>query len=442
MPNWTKILLLGLLTSTLTTPAAMAASKEYPDVTEGSQYYKAISVFTADEILEGYPDGTFKPEQPINRAEALKVILKAFNKDDSELPTENFSDVDPIDWFYKFVIQGVKHNIIQGYEDGTFKPGNQVLFSESLKMAMQAKGIDMEPIIYSEFHPSVSSTDWFAKYFSYGYEKNYFNLEKNGGLNPIRALNRGEFMDLVYRVKSTGTDGNFDISYNWNEETNDKGLNVSIPFEWTYYTLGDGVFLGYFAGQNPTFIKNVPNGARISINYLQNSDKIPANDYFASIKADTQRDYNSLQIDFAEKTTSYGQALSLLIKEKGIFDYYVYLKDQTILKAEGSFDESSLKATDLLKEMQKIYDKINYEGYLSLTADQKLEVARRNIKVLGKGKETLNLFIEKELFYTDALGLGTGPVDYYYINGVNQTIKYERNSDIIVDMQEGKTSSF
>lgn len=429
-----------IITLVLTTQVSFAVP--YSDINKSNKYFFAIEDFTNKAIIEGYEDGTFKSNQPINRAEALKIILKAFNKDSDDLGTENFSDVQESDWFYTFVLQGLKHEIIQGYQDGTFKPGNQVLFSESLKMALEADGLEIESVEFKDFHPSVVSTDWFAKYFSYGFNKNFISLETNGSLNPIRPMTRGEFVDLVYKIQATATDEDFDISYNWKDENVNNGLVLSYPFEWSYYNLGEGVFLGYFADQKPSFIKNVANGARISINFWPNPDQISQVDYFTKLKSDFETKYSPSVVELKEETNSYGPSLSVFIKDKGIFDYYIYLENKTVLYAEGSFDAESLKSLDLIKEIQKIYDEIRYDPKLNLSAEQKLELARKSIFVSGQGLNTLDLFIQKELFKTDSIGFGTGPIDYYYLSGADHTIVHDRVSDSVLGVLKGKTDIF
>ena len=57
-------------------------------------------------------------------------------------------------------------------------------------------------------------------------------------------------------------------------------------------------------------------------------------------------------------------------------------------------------------------------------------------------KQLLNSLPDKVIIETDTIGVGTGPVDYYYSDGVNYTFKYERAADLILDTREGKTSAF
>jgi hypothetical protein len=439
--NYILLLLFCSLLSPLFSDSALA--KEYSDLNEESPYFVAIQEFSDAGILEGYSDGTFKPNQPINRAEALKVILKAFKVDTSSLNgNENFKDVSSQDWFYPFVIKAVEQKIVQGFQDGTFKPANQVLFSESLKMSLVAQGFNQDEFTYTDFHPSVKSEDWFSKYFAYGFEKNFVSLETNGGLNPTRALNRGEFVDLVYRISSTEKDQALDISYNWKEETNPQGLSIEYPFEWEYFNLGEGIFLGFFAGQKPNFIKNVQNGARISINFWENSDKLSAEEYFVQITENSRRVNPGEEIEVANSESTLGKSLKVLNRQSGVYDYYIYLQNQTILVAQGSYDQTSLKSLDLIKEIESIFANIQFDGRLTLTAEQKLEITLLNTSVRNKGLETINLFQDKRIIHTDSIGTGSGPVDYYFVPGINRTIKHERSFDVILQVLEGETYAF
>jgi hypothetical protein len=86
-------------------------------------------------IIDGYKDGTFKPHKPINRAEALKIFFLASQMD----PPSNrlalpFLDVQPSDWFAKFIEQGIWYDIVEGYEDKTFKPNQPITRAEVAKI--------------------------------------------------------------------------------------------------------------------------------------------------------------------------------------------------------------------------------------------------------------------------------------------------------------------
>ncbi|EKD64325.1 MAG: hypothetical protein ACD_51C00026G0006, partial [uncultured bacterium] len=74
--------------------------------------------------------------------------------------------------------------------------------------------------------------------------------------------------------------------------------------------------------------------------------------------------------------------------------------------------------------------------------DAVLEEARSLIQVDGQGAYALSLFTDKVLIETDTIGVGTGPVDYYYSAGADVTLKYERSYDVVLDIMDGETSAF
>lgn len=443
----TIILSLTLFSNTNTTLAEI----KYSDLEDTNYvYYKAIKEFTDKGILEGYNDGTFKPNQSISRVEALKVIIKAFEIDFSDLDDadlKKFTDIDKNEWYFPFIVSGLKNNIIEGYTDGTFKPGNQVLMAEALKMGVFAKGVDTTNLEYTDFHPSVKESDWFAKVFSYGYKKLIFELDANGSLNPLKEYTRGEFTDLIYRLTKTSKETNdkFDITYNWKNESTNAGLQISYPLDWGKYNLGSGVFLGFFGSNKPSFLNTPSNSARVSVNYWKNEDPILNNskNYFEDLSARLRQEFRSYDVKITETDTDLGAILNFEVEALGIINRYIFLADKNILIAEGNYDFNSLKKDEFKLEILNIFDNlgsINQSSNLSLK--QKIELARANVLVRGKGQEILDLFLDKELFETDTIGVGTGPVDYYYIQEINQTLVYERNTNTIWAVSEGKTNIY
>lgn len=92
-------------------------------------------------IIEGYPDGTLRPHTPINRAEALKILLLTANADrvlaefgPDDLPPPSFPDVPPDAWFALHIAQGQALGLLEGYPDGTFRPQQPITRAEAAKL--------------------------------------------------------------------------------------------------------------------------------------------------------------------------------------------------------------------------------------------------------------------------------------------------------------------
>jgi hypothetical protein len=89
-------------------------------------------------IVEGYRDGSFRPDAPVTRAEALKILLAASQLSlhpslESE-GAKQFADVPSADWFGPVIEQAVKLGLIEGYEDGTFRPHAPITRAEAAKV--------------------------------------------------------------------------------------------------------------------------------------------------------------------------------------------------------------------------------------------------------------------------------------------------------------------
>ncbi len=94
----------------------------------------AFNAMLAGQIISGNADGTLKPNHPINRAELCKILVKATKKP-LVTPTKNtFPDVLPEHWFYPYVETAYSLGWIKGYPDGTFKPGNNINRAEVAKL--------------------------------------------------------------------------------------------------------------------------------------------------------------------------------------------------------------------------------------------------------------------------------------------------------------------
>jgi len=137
---------------------SFAAAVFPPDI-EGNTYESAVKFVYNRGIVEGYPDGTYKSDQTLNRAELLKVIITSKFSASEYNPYEGdscFTDVDGTQWYTKFVCFAKSRGIVEGYPDGSFKPSNNVNFVEALKIMMEGMGVD----------PSSSSGgEWYMAYY-------------------------------------------------------------------------------------------------------------------------------------------------------------------------------------------------------------------------------------------------------------------------------------
>ncbi|MFH0820197.1 MAG: S-layer homology domain-containing protein [Candidatus Peregrinibacteria bacterium] len=120
------------------TVPATVTEKPFRDVTVGAWYAPYLSVARQEGIASGFSDG-FHPNEFVDRAAALKILIEASGLPkltDIELP---FSDVPSSVWFYSYVASAVGHNIVSGYADGTFKPDHFITRAEVSKIVVKLR---------------------------------------------------------------------------------------------------------------------------------------------------------------------------------------------------------------------------------------------------------------------------------------------------------------
>ena len=104
----------------------------FSDVKDGSWYYKAVTTLASRGILHGYPDGTFKPQGRITRAELVTIFVRFIGTYDGNYTkyARVQSDVQPGSWYYDYITSALAYKRITGYPDGTFKPNQDITRAE------------------------------------------------------------------------------------------------------------------------------------------------------------------------------------------------------------------------------------------------------------------------------------------------------------------------
>jgi len=140
-----KNLASSLIILVLTIVSFSSALASFPDTTN-HKYSTAIDWVQADGIVSGYPDGTYGPDIVINRAEFTKIIVEA-TVGGTISGSNCFPDVGS-EWFAPYVCTAKDHGIVGGNDDGTFKPGNEVNYAEALKIVLEAYSTDFPRTTY------------------------------------------------------------------------------------------------------------------------------------------------------------------------------------------------------------------------------------------------------------------------------------------------------
>ncbi len=113
----------------------------YSDVSQDSWYYEYIGYATSIGLIQGYPDGTFKPNQGIRRIEALSMLLRtedAVKKYDADEKT-GLMDVDPSAWYSDLVFTALELGLMEAYSNDSFQIRKSLTRAETVVLLRKAQ---------------------------------------------------------------------------------------------------------------------------------------------------------------------------------------------------------------------------------------------------------------------------------------------------------------
>jgi|GEM_PF-978832 hypothetical protein len=224
---------LSLVVVTAIFLVSTTAFAAFTDVSSGHDNYDAIMYVQENEIVGGYDDGTFRPDDPINRAELLKILVIARNGGDvsDAYADDCFSDVKPTAWYSKYVCYGSGEGYVDGYSDGTFDPTGYVTFVEAAKMTIVTMGYLVYP----------NEAKWYEPYVLALEERNAIPTSIHG-LNS--DMTRGEVSEIIYRLDAGITNKSSKTYSEMTESQINASLDITSPsdesvfYEEPFYIYG------------------------------------------------------------------------------------------------------------------------------------------------------------------------------------------------------------
>lgn len=190
---FSAVIALALATSLV--PASFAAKVELTDIADTATYATAVKTLVALDVINGYGDGTFLPDNLITRAEATKVMVAALNGlEDAEgmKGSTQFTDVTANhEWASGYINAGVQKGYINGMGDNKFAPDANVTYAQMVKMLVSAMN-------YEDY------ATWLG-----GYPNGYLQIARQEGITAGVSANNNDYVtraqvaQLVYNALNT-----------------------------------------------------------------------------------------------------------------------------------------------------------------------------------------------------------------------------------------------
>ena len=171
----------------------------FSDVQITDYFYESVRYLYCAGVISGYSDGTFRPGNNTTRGQLSKIVVLALGWSVVCPTNGHFSDVPVGSTFFCFVETAFSHGIISGYNDGTFRPSNNVTRAQLCKIVVLAMGWTLLCPTSAHFSDVPVGSTFFCfveTAFSHGIISGY----NDSTFRPGNNATRGQICKIVFRA--------------------------------------------------------------------------------------------------------------------------------------------------------------------------------------------------------------------------------------------------
>jgi len=180
-------------------PLATPCAIRFADVGRSDYFYMPVQYLACHGAVSGYSDGTFRPYNFTTRGQLAKVVALGFGFPLLTPTTPTFADVPATDVFYPYIETLAARQIISGYTDGLYRPGNSVTRGQLAKIVVGAGGgglVSPPTPHFSDLPPS----NVFYPYVETAVCRGLLSGYSDGTVHPGAAAYRGQIAKIVYNA--------------------------------------------------------------------------------------------------------------------------------------------------------------------------------------------------------------------------------------------------
>ncbi|OPX89111.1 S-layer homology domain-containing protein [Pelotomaculum sp. PtaB.Bin117] len=178
----------------LAPPGAFAAGPVFTDLPESDFYYPFVNYLVKTDLIHGYPDGSFQPGGSLTRAEAAAMLARADKLDGQAVPAvQTFSDVSPWHWAYTVIAGASRAGLLTGYPDGTFRPEEPVSRAEACALLLRLTNMPVSgDITLSDSIVDVQPAHWARQQIAVALQAGLFTVARKNSFAPEVPATRAQ----------------------------------------------------------------------------------------------------------------------------------------------------------------------------------------------------------------------------------------------------------
>jgi uncharacterized protein YjdB len=174
--------------------APAQAAVELTDISD-NWAFSQIFYLVDRGVIAGYADGTFRPNNPISRAEFITITNRAFGY--ANTSTIDYTDVKTSDWFYGEIAKAKAAGYIAGFSDGSMRPGSQISRQEVAAIIARVLNLDTSSAGQLNFTDADSIPDWSRNAIAAMVKASYLSGYPDGNFRAANAISRAEAAVII-----------------------------------------------------------------------------------------------------------------------------------------------------------------------------------------------------------------------------------------------------
>lgn len=185
----------------------------FADVPDGYWAKQPIENTGTVGLIEGYPDGSFRPDRTLTRAELATLLVRAKGLKLPSAASQPFKDVKADFWGTKYIEVAKKEGLVKGYPDGTYRPNNKINKAEGIAILARFENLNVASEVFEKPYWDMEANHWASKYVQAAKEAGMLTFVDRNYLNPADGLPRAEAVEMLSKTTLAG--GKINDLYSW-----------------------------------------------------------------------------------------------------------------------------------------------------------------------------------------------------------------------------------